>query len=197
MQTGHQQLDYTRKALREMFALCDADGDGKLSLIELSRVLKEMEIVSTPKERQDLFHQLDIDGDGSISFEEFALGLRMMSLKSDSDQTSPSTSTFSSSSSSTSSSSSSSTEIANLRQENQLMGEYIGAFFEKAVRKADTLSGSSEASDLLAAKSILELLHFSGIGPLEKSLGRTLMTDWTVENYKDLIMKIKSRLQHK
>ena len=74
------------------------------------------------------------------------------------------------------------------------MANYIGQFFEKAVKRADQLSESSQPSDLLAAKAILELLHYSGIGPLEKSLEKTLMTEWTVENYKPLIQKIKASL---
>ena len=199
MQRGHAQFEFTKRSLKEMFSMCDVDGDGKLSLLELSRVLRELGISSTTKERQELFQQLDVDGDGSVSFEEFALGLRLMTpTRKDDSETSSSPSSSSStppSSAPPSSSSTLSTTVAVLKGESEQMAEYIGLFFEKSVRKAAELSESGRPADLLAAKAVLELLHYSGIGPLEKSLGRTLMTDWTVANYKPLVQKIKNNLR--
>lgn len=215
MQRGHAQLELTRQSLKEMFRMCDSDGDGNLSLQELSRVLRELNIQTTARERTELFQQLDLDGNGSISFSEFALGLRFLGRSSStpnaaSSSTAPSSSSASSAPTPASGVSDASASmllasraaVTNLREEvetltkhNELMSTYIGEFFESGVKKAAALAEEGTPASLLAAKNILEMLHFSGIGPLEKGLDRTLMTPWTLEHYKPLVLKIRETLR--
>ncbi|XP_053676559.1 neo-calmodulin-like [Anopheles nili] len=54
------------------FKVFDKNGDGFLSVEELSDVMQNFGERLTPKELQDLLEEADIDGDGRINYEEFA-----------------------------------------------------------------------------------------------------------------------------
>ncbi|XP_050075803.1 calmodulin-beta-like [Anopheles maculipalpis] len=59
------------KELYAAFKVFDRNGDGFLSVEELSDVMQNFGERLTPKELQDLLAEADIDGDGRINYEEF------------------------------------------------------------------------------------------------------------------------------
>ncbi|XP_058120698.1 calmodulin-beta-like [Anopheles ziemanni] len=59
------------KELYEAFKVFDKNGDGFLSVEELSDVMQNFGERLTPQELQDLLAEADIDGDGKINYEEF------------------------------------------------------------------------------------------------------------------------------
>eukprot|EP01128_Nolandella_sp_AFSM9_P007090 TRINITY_DN378_c1_g1_i1.p1 TRINITY_DN378_c1_g1~~TRINITY_DN378_c1_g1_i1.p1 ORF type:complete len:315 (+),score=103.72 TRINITY_DN378_c1_g1_i1:78-947(+) len=64
--------------MRSLFALCDKDGDGEISLSELGDIMGQLGVNHTPAEITAMFTQLDVDGSQTISFNEFLGGLRWM-----------------------------------------------------------------------------------------------------------------------
>ncbi|ETN59053.1 calmodulin-beta-like [Anopheles aquasalis] len=63
------------KELYEAFKVFDKNGDGFLSVDELSDVMRNFGERLTQKELEDLLAEADIDGDGLINYEEFAFML--------------------------------------------------------------------------------------------------------------------------
>uniref|UniRef100_A0A182Y2I5 EF-hand domain-containing protein n=2 Tax=Anopheles stephensi TaxID=30069 RepID=A0A182Y2I5_ANOST len=59
------------KELYAAFKVFDRNGDGFLSVEELSDVMQNFGERLTPQELQDLLAEADIDGDGRINYEEF------------------------------------------------------------------------------------------------------------------------------
>uniref|UniRef100_A0A182Q589 EF-hand domain-containing protein n=1 Tax=Anopheles farauti TaxID=69004 RepID=A0A182Q589_9DIPT len=59
------------KELYAAFKVFDRNGDGFLSVEELSDVMQNFGERLTPQEVQDLLAEADIDGDGRINYEEF------------------------------------------------------------------------------------------------------------------------------
>eukprot|EP01126_Amoeba_proteus_P029794 TRINITY_DN2942_c0_g1_i18.p1 TRINITY_DN2942_c0_g1~~TRINITY_DN2942_c0_g1_i18.p1 ORF type:complete len:181 (-),score=51.10 TRINITY_DN2942_c0_g1_i18:594-1136(-) len=64
--------------MKELFTMCDTDGDGELTKIELGKVMKDLGMVFNDNELETMFHQLDTDNNGSVSCVEFVRGLRFM-----------------------------------------------------------------------------------------------------------------------
>lgn len=54
-----------------MFNKFDANGDGKISLSELSSILNALGSETSPDEVQRIMTEIDTDGDGFIDFDEF------------------------------------------------------------------------------------------------------------------------------
>jgi calcium-dependent protein kinase len=72
------QADFKKKeTLWEAFRTFDKNGDGKISLAELSQMLKDPDVaaagkvVNNDEEVKKLFDQVDTDGSGGITFDEF------------------------------------------------------------------------------------------------------------------------------
>jgi len=63
---------------KEAFKLFDTDGDGTISVQELSTVMKSLGLQPSPQEIQEMMTEADEDGSGSIEFDEF---LNMMKRK--------------------------------------------------------------------------------------------------------------------
>mmetsp|Transcript_29895 Transcript_29895/g.82077 ORF Transcript_29895/g.82077 Transcript_29895/m.82077 type:complete len:499 (-) Transcript_29895:275-1771(-) len=59
------------KAMRDIFLSLDKNGDGKLTLSELSKGIKESEISEIPSDLQQILEQVDSDGSGEIDYTEF------------------------------------------------------------------------------------------------------------------------------
>jgi Ca2+-binding EF-hand superfamily protein len=64
------------KLMKELFAMCDSDGDGELRRPELGQVMTDLGITHTLEDLDSLFKQLDTDNSGTVTFEEFLRGLR-------------------------------------------------------------------------------------------------------------------------
>lgn len=60
--------------LREVFAVCDLDHNGAISLAELQLVIGESGTDMTTDQISDIFKQLDVDDNGEIDFPEFKKG---------------------------------------------------------------------------------------------------------------------------
>lgn len=50
------------KLMKELFSMCDADGDGELKRKELAQVMTDLGITHTEEDLDTLFRQLDADG---------------------------------------------------------------------------------------------------------------------------------------
>ena len=61
-----------RAKLRNVFDQTDTDGNGWLSIEEVTAVFKQLDIHKTPDEIQRLFDEMNPNGDGQVGFEEFA-----------------------------------------------------------------------------------------------------------------------------
>lgn len=57
--------------LRESFAECDANNDGRIQLEEFTTLLANLKAETSPEETRLGFRELDTDKDGVISFAEF------------------------------------------------------------------------------------------------------------------------------
>lgn len=73
-----QVNDGQSKVIRELFSLCDNNGDGKISREELNSVMKDLGVATSDAEVNVLFDHLDIDKDGVISFQEFSRGVKSL-----------------------------------------------------------------------------------------------------------------------
>ncbi|XP_062554494.1 calmodulin-beta-like [Armigeres subalbatus] len=67
--------DSTQEELRDAFKIFDKDGDGFLTVDELSAVMKNFGERLSDDELADLLDEADIDGDGKINYEEFVIML--------------------------------------------------------------------------------------------------------------------------
>ncbi|XP_055534095.1 calmodulin-beta-like [Wyeomyia smithii] len=67
--------DTTDEELRDAFKIFDRDGDGFLSVDELSAVMKNFGERLSDDELADLLEEADIDKDGKINYEEFIIML--------------------------------------------------------------------------------------------------------------------------
>ncbi|KAL6325737.1 hypothetical protein AAG906_024555 [Vitis piasezkii] len=63
---------------QEAFCLFDMDGDGCITLDELTIVIKSLEHSTTKEELQTMMDEVDVDGNGTIEFGEF---LNLMARK--------------------------------------------------------------------------------------------------------------------
>ena len=57
--------------LRESFAECDANNDGRIQLSEFATLLANLKAETSDEETRLGFTELDTDKDGVISFDEF------------------------------------------------------------------------------------------------------------------------------
>ncbi|XP_058457376.1 calmodulin-beta-like [Malaya genurostris] len=67
--------DTTDQELRDAFKIFDKDGDGFLTVDELSAVMKNFGERLSDEELADLLDDADIDKDGKINYEEFIIML--------------------------------------------------------------------------------------------------------------------------
>jgi calmodulin len=72
--------DVDDAAIRSMFTSFDLNGDGTLSLAELSRVMNNIGFTATLQEMRTMLEMGDKDGDGSIDYEEFKSMLLSLNL---------------------------------------------------------------------------------------------------------------------
>lgn len=66
------------KLMKDLFSMCDMDGDGELTKVELGKVIEDLGIDASKADLDNLFKQLDADNNGTVCFEEFLRGLRFM-----------------------------------------------------------------------------------------------------------------------
>ena len=59
------------REFREAFAFFDKDGDGCITVEELSTVVRSLGQSPTPEELRDMVRDVDADGNGTIEFAEF------------------------------------------------------------------------------------------------------------------------------
>lgn len=62
------------ESCKQAFSLFDKNGDGSITVEELSEVLNSLQLsFEPPKEAEikELFREFDLDGSGTIDFEEF------------------------------------------------------------------------------------------------------------------------------
>ncbi|KAK1660798.1 hypothetical protein QYE76_048957 [Lolium multiflorum] len=71
---GERDLD---AELRDAFDVYDINGDGRISVAELSKVLGRIGEGCSTDECERMVASVDVDGDGCVSFEEFK---KMMSI---------------------------------------------------------------------------------------------------------------------
>jgi Ca2+-binding EF-hand superfamily protein len=66
------------KEIRELFKLCDTDGDGVITKEELSKLMADLGVETTKADFEVFFKNLDINDDGKIEFDEFLSGMRWL-----------------------------------------------------------------------------------------------------------------------
>jgi Ca2+-binding EF-hand superfamily protein len=66
------------KRTKEIFAMCDSDGDGVITKSELFKLVKELGLEMTKVEVSLLFSTLDVNNDGKLQFQEFLEGMRWL-----------------------------------------------------------------------------------------------------------------------
>ena len=67
-------MDFTDEEIAEYmesFRIIDKDGDGTISVKELSTMLHQLGLQPTEDEVQKMFNDVDTDGNGTIDFDEF------------------------------------------------------------------------------------------------------------------------------
>ncbi len=64
--------------LKEIFDLCDADRDGKLTTRELGTLMRGLGQTPSEIELQEIVNEVDLEGSGKIDFKEF---IRLMTRK--------------------------------------------------------------------------------------------------------------------
>ena len=65
------EAGWRREMLVDLFAACDDDGSGALSLNEFHKCIREAELGLTRKEINRLMQEVDADQDGIVTYEEF------------------------------------------------------------------------------------------------------------------------------
>jgi Ca2+-binding EF-hand superfamily protein len=65
------------KVMKELFVLCDRDGDGLLTRRELVNVMKELNVQASERDVARLYSELAADSNG-ITFENFLLGIQFI-----------------------------------------------------------------------------------------------------------------------
>ena len=63
--------DIKLKEYREAFDMFDKDHNGKITLKELSNIMKSLNQEPTESELREMISEVDLDGNGEIDFEEF------------------------------------------------------------------------------------------------------------------------------
>ena len=58
---------------KEAFSIFDKDGDGTITIHELSTVLQSLGQNPTEEELEEIIREVDIDGNGEVDFNEFTL----------------------------------------------------------------------------------------------------------------------------
>ena len=58
---------------KEAFSIFDKDGDGTITIHELSTVLQSLGQNPTEEELEEIIREVDIDGNGEVDFNEFVL----------------------------------------------------------------------------------------------------------------------------
>ena len=66
-----EESDATDEDLREAFNTFDKDGDGVISVAELSTVMSDLGETTTNTEIMEMMNEADEDGDGQINYQEF------------------------------------------------------------------------------------------------------------------------------
>lgn len=69
--TTDKKLDETNKAVKQIFASLDTDGNGQLDLPEFRQALEQMDIMLPVPIMNFIFDQIDKDASRTISFDEF------------------------------------------------------------------------------------------------------------------------------
>ena len=57
--------------IRDAFRVFDREGNGFISIIDLTDVLSQLGEKLSQEEVEELIHEADIDGDGNIFYDEF------------------------------------------------------------------------------------------------------------------------------
>lgn len=73
IQTLSEDPSWMRRA-KELFALCDADGGGDITLDEMHNVHEQLGLALDAEQLQAVFNALDADGNGRLSLDEFLAG---------------------------------------------------------------------------------------------------------------------------
>ena len=66
----------SKKSLQQIFAEFDADGSGKISLLEFKNAFRKLGIGLTSKDIDHVINYCDKDRDGEVDYKEFASKLR-------------------------------------------------------------------------------------------------------------------------
>jgi len=173
----------SRAHAMELFNMCDKDGDGQITIEELSSVMKELNVQTTRAQVKFLFHQLDQNHDGVISLSEFSSGISHLHQAIDLSQKLSSGSFDSETKSKPSLDSDRRCEI---------LIQFVGDFVEKIVKKAED---ECTQGNVETAKALMQLVHFSGLGAVEKQLDQQLCSEYTVANYKRIVRLISENLK--
>lgn len=72
-------------ALREAFNMFDGDNDGKVTHVELAKVLQKLKINANMDVLLDMIKQVDTDNSGTVEFDEFVTCLTPCLMRRESD----------------------------------------------------------------------------------------------------------------
>jgi len=161
--------------------MCDKDGDGKITIEELFTVMKELNVQTTKLQVKSLFLQLDQDDDGYISLDEFNGGIKQLRKVMNVSQKLSSNSFESKSS-----------QSKQNEKNFEILSKYVGNFVENIVKKAEE---ECKNGNFETAKILMQLVHSSGLGEVEKKLEQQICTEYTVDNYKRIVHTISQALK--
>jgi Ca2+-binding EF-hand superfamily protein len=162
------------KEMKELFRMCDTDGDGVVTKKELKKLMNDLGI-DTPKEQFDaLFKNLDINDDGKLGFEEFLMGMRwlqkgMRITNASEVQMKPTPQESKPKSSSKSSSAKDKEAIAALTEKNKILVNYIKDIVANSINVAEE---NVKAKNMQTASTVVDLVDVEILKDMEFFIGK-------------------------
>jgi calmodulin len=64
--------------LKELFSMCDEDGDGNVSKSQLWNVMQKLQLSISKEQFATFWNDLDKQRDGMLTFDEFLIGMKWL-----------------------------------------------------------------------------------------------------------------------
>lgn len=145
---------------RELFALCDKNKDGSISLDELAGVMQELGVAASKKDVDALFQKLSKNGE-NISFDEFLHGLQWLNKAMVLSNTLSATSA-------PQGDAELKKRVEELEKRNEILHSYLLDFVSKSIQRAERECNANHHKN---AALILELVDYPLVRQMEGFLG--------------------------